>query len=149
MKKILLSAALVLSVTACVNTPVEELNPDDSQPTVESNDHAADSLLTYTSDDYAFSLQFPKTWEGYTVEEDTAYDVPSLSFKTKEGVDMFTVTIFTMEAWAKEQAFDQPHPDELGRSDTMVYGWSTAQDFTGAEAFVKDLSVIKASFKAL
>ena len=108
-------------------------------------------LITFQSE-YGFTLDFPKSWEGYSAEEkeaDFGFTVTVIYFYTPEGADLFALSVFTPEQWDTVQAQEGPKPVFLGETDTYVFGWDNPQDSAGLETYLPDFEAVKASFKAL
>lgn len=151
MKKIILFVLALSLLSACSHRETVK-PPTDFKDPPKGYETGSDEMK-YFSGLYGFSLTFPDSWDGYKVVESQAtygnFEVPSLKFKSSTRVDLFAVSVFTPEQWAKVEAQEGPKPEKLGEAAGYVFGWEAAQDFTGAEDLVKDLPAIKASFAAL
>lgn len=151
MKKILFPILALSLLSACSHREIVSPAKDFKDP-IEGYETGSDEMK-YFSGLYGFSLTFPDSWGGYkTVESQVTYadfEVPSLKFRSSNRVDLFAVSVFTPEQWAKIEAEEGPKPEKLGESAGYVLGWESAQDFTGAEDLAKDLPAIKASFATL
>lgn len=89
----------------------------------------------YTNNEYHFSLTFPESWKGYTVEKKTASDLPSYSVylpTTEPGwggkAVMFSMGVFTREQWAELQSHDGPKHSLIGTTRNYVLGLATPHD---------------------
>jgi hypothetical protein len=151
MKKLLFFGLTLSLLSGCSHR--ETVSPvEDFKDPIEGYETGSDEMK-YFSGLYGFSLTFPESWDGYkTVESQASYgdfEAPVLKFKSSTRVDLFAVSVFTPEQWAKVEAEEGPKPEKLGEAAGYVFGWESAQDFAGAEDLVKDLPTIKASFAAL
>ena len=151
MKKILFPVLALGLLSACSHREIVSPAVEFTDP-VEGYETGSDEMK-YFSGLYQFSLTFPETWDGYKMVENKAtyadFEAPILKFKSDKSIEMFAVSVFTPEEWTKVEAQEGPKPEKLGESAGHVFGWESAQDFTGAEDLAKDLPAIKASFAPL
>ena len=148
MKKVLLLASVALLLAGCSTTPVE--TTDVSTSTGSNTQDVA--TIVYQSE-YGFSLNLPKSWEGYETEDKEAqfngFMAPVVYFRTSEGIDLFALSIFTTEQWAMEEKEEGPKPEKLGETGEYVIGFDHTQDSAGLEGYDLNFDAVKASFKAL
>jgi uncharacterized protein YceK len=148
MKKVLLLASVALLLAGCSTTPAE--TNDVSTTTGSTTQDVA--TIVYQSE-YGFSLNLPKSWEGYETEDKEAqfngFMAPVVYFRTSEGVDLFALSIFTTEQWAMEEKEEGPKPEKLGETGEYVIGFDHTQDSAGLEGYDLNFDAVKASFKAL
>lgn len=151
MKKALALTSAVLLLTACNTTPATTDTDMTTGDSLTENTQMMDTI-TYQSE-YGFSMELPKSWEGYTTEDATVEfsgeKIPAVYFKTAEGVDLFALTVFTPAQWEKEQAVDEPKPEKIGETAEYVIGFDHTQDSAGLEGMDLNFDMVKASFKAL
>ena len=87
----------------------------------------------YENSKYGFSLDFPKTWEGYTTKERT---LDWRKFGTTDSVDfgfvvqdsLFNISMFTKDQWQEVQLNLGEVPNYLGENSQYIFGYALAQD---------------------
>lgn len=101
-------------------------------PVVENTtEETENNLLMYTNTQYGFSLTFPETWRGYFAKNNTsmyAYTgaISSIAFglPLTQQDDVFSVEIFTKNAWENKEDGPANTQIYLGESDQYVFAYT-------------------------
>lgn len=129
---------------------VNTVLPEMLATTTVSTSSAAHSLV-YLNKKYNFSLEFPKSWEGYTVDESKPNFI---SFGLKDQKMIFGISVFSKKDWQalvdENEKTDAPIPTmflESNKSDKYVFAYVKSQDSTDTTyPFRKDIDVIASTF---
>lgn len=102
-------------------------------PVVENTpEETENNPLMYTNTQYGFSLTFPETWRGYFAKNNTsiyAYTgaISSIAFGLPLNYqdDVFSVEIFTKNAWENKEDGPANTQMYLGENDQYVFAYTT------------------------
>ncbi len=108
----------------------------------------------YTNQEYGFTLTFPDSWQGFTVEKRTlnwgefgfgdSFDFGFGSNLSEKG--LFNISIHTKEQWKQIQNEEGPKPTYVGESDKRIFASSNAQDVSSDfhhERFLEVSKILK------
>lgn len=89
--------------------------------------------LTYTNDQYKFTLNFPATWSGYKVKQrDISWGgatgtSASFDFGFDAQDSIFNISILTHSQWSQLQTQEGPKPTYLGSNPNYVFAYDLSQ----------------------
>lgn len=108
----------------------------------------------YENSKYGFTLNFPKTWEGYVIKErvlnwQTDGTSNSIDFGFSDQDSLFNISLHTKDQWQKIKLNEGPTPTYLGENSQFVFGSSGAQDAANdtIRARMKEVEAILRTFK--
>lgn len=89
--------------------------------------------ITYTNEQYGFTLDLPQTWKGYTTENrilnwgkfGTSNSV-DFGFSTQDS--LFNISIHPKDQWQRIKDDNGPTPIYLGENEKYIFGFGIAQD---------------------
>jgi len=109
---------------------------DTDKPT-DSSDNTTTTVAVfngkYENSEYGFSLNFPKTWEGYTTKNRTVDWKPdgtsdSIDFGFPIQDSLFNISMHTKDQWQEIKSVEEgPTPGYLGENSQFIFGYSGTQ----------------------
>lgn len=86
--------------------------------------------ITYTDDDYNFTLAFPESWKDFEIAKRQNEENNTLrtSFGLPDQKDLFIINLYSEEEWAEIEADEGLKPVYLGQNAEYVFAYEAAND---------------------
>lgn len=118
-----------------------------------------DDTILYTNEEYGFSFELPKNWEGYEIRKIyKRQNTLSIGFQGKQWNEIFYIVIHTRDEWEK---LEQENSDffqlrifqeKIGENQEYVFVWPHGIEVPSDEEefykYLEDIDGIKSTFKA-
>jgi hypothetical protein len=140
MKKTLIGFTLFILLSGCNLIPFSLIPAEKEAPQEEA--------ILFQSD-YEFTLEVPKSWEGYTTEEskvDLGEKVPVVTVYAPDGTALFSLTILTILQANDFEKKGMAVPGILGLTASYVVYW---QSISTGPSYEADYERVQDSFKAV
>ena len=111
--------------TATPNQPQNQITPPNMN-VPSSNKNVSNDNLTYTNNQFGFSLNFPKTWKGYVVTNETVPGTAGVfNFGFSEQKSIFMVVAYAINMWNQSKHDNMTY--YLGANDRYAFIYNPAQ----------------------